>query len=105
MAISKVLTGKTQLDQKRVARAWAYDDKNEHGISFGTYRDAGPVDSVGALCSHNGNHELSIDLCACEKQGLPIVIFDEFGRRFRVTRVGTEFPSFLVEESKKGETR
>ena len=102
MAISKVLTGKTQLEQKRVARAWAYEDKNEHGISFGTYRDTGPVQSIGALCSNNGNHELSIDLCACEKQGLPIVIFDEFGRRFRVTRVGyPELPSFLLEESKK----
>ena len=101
MAISKVLTGKKQLDQKRVARAWAYEDKNEHGISFGTYRDAGPVESVGALCSNNGIHELSIDLCACEKQDIPIVILDEFGRRFRVTRVNcTELP-ILVEEFKE----
>lgn len=105
MALSKILTGKTHIAQKRVARAWAYEDKNEHGISFGTYRDTGPVQSIGALCSHNGTPELSIDLCACEKQELPIIIFDEFGRRFRVTRVGTEFPSFLVEESTAKTTR
>lgn len=99
MALSKILTAKTKRNQKLVARAWAYDDKTEQGISFGTYRDARTVDSIGALCSKKGTPELSIDLCACEKQDIPIVIFDEFGRRFRVTRVGTEFPSFLVEEA------
>ena len=99
MAVSKILTN--EMNRKQVARAWTYEEKNEHGISFGTKRDVGPVDSIGALCCHYGTPELSIDIGACEKQEIPIVIIYESGKRFRVTRDGKGFPSFLLEESKK----
>lgn len=99
MALSKILTNET--NRKQVARAWTYEDKNEHGISFGVKRDTGPVDSIGALCSHYGTPELSIDIGECEKQGIPIVIVYESGRRFKVTREGKRFPRFLLEETKE----